>query len=113
MKWIITRDFHPEQAGDGTPLSWVDTCPNFTPLEREAVRKALPEERLALFDLMGLNHEFQLQDDDGNVLLEGRCQDLDDQDGDSAFEPLDTFEQVYGATTMMFRKVGDTEWEQL
>lgn len=104
MKWIITHDANPEEAADGGLRSWVDTSRGFTEQEREAIRRALPEQRLALFDALGLNFEFQLEDDDGNVLLHGRCKDLDQQDGDAAFAPMDFFAERIGTTAMLYRK---------
>lgn len=58
--------------------------------------------------------EFRLLDDDGNVLFEGVCEDLLNQDGDSAFEPLDWGESDSGCTVMEFRVAGSKgPWEEL
>jgi len=57
--------------------------------------------------------EFRLLDDDDHVCYEGVCHDLDNQDGDSAFEPLDWAEGIVGATTMEYRLKGESVWKIL
>lgn len=58
--------------------------------------------------------EFRLLDDDGNILFEGECEDLNKQDGDDAFAPLDWAEADSGCTAMQFRATGsNSEWEDL
>lgn len=111
MKWIITRD-HTEA---NQQRSMVGTNRGMG-ADRRGVVRALPTEALQPFlaeVVKGLNYEFQLRDDDGNPMVDGYCLDLDDQDGDSAFEPLDHFMGIYGATEMHYRKVGATKWEPL
>ena len=57
-------------------------------------------------------HEFKITDDDGNTIARGVCDGLDNADGDEAFAPLDRLEGD-GATTMYYRKMGDSTWHQL
>lgn len=60
-----------------------------------------------------LPYEFRLLDDDGEVYFSGKCGDLEQADGDQAFEPLDWSESRYGCTEMQYRKVGEEEWRTL
>jgi hypothetical protein len=113
MKWIITRDL---TESEDDMLSAVGFChygipwPYNTPKQVSSVQAR--NEFVAEIS-KGMNYEFRLLDDDGNAMVEGLCLDLDQQDGDSAFDPLDRFETVYGATMMEYRVVGEAKWEQL
>lgn len=60
-----------------------------------------------------MTDEFRLYDDDGNLYYEGLCLDLDDQEGDSAFQPLDWAMNDAGCTRMDYRKKGQVEWKTL
>jgi len=41
------------------------------------------------------------------------CKDLDDQDSDSAFEPLNHFTDGDGVIAMQYRKKGELAWKTL
>jgi hypothetical protein len=59
------------------------------------------------------NYDFRLLDGDGEHCFTGVCKDLDDQDGDAAFEPLDMFMHGFGVVEMQYRKKGEKEWKTL
>lgn len=107
MLWIITKD-HSEtrQEGHVNPgsraryLAW-----SGAPAEaRDSIRSTWAE---------SCETEFRLLDADGNVCYEGVCHDLDNQDGDSAFEPLDWAEGLIGATSMQYGVKGSAGWREL
>lgn len=111
MKWIITED---HTSTGGTP----DTIVGKHRADREwiATRKAAtPEVRAEMLDAFkaAMTDEFRLFDDDGELYYTGLCLDLDDQDGDSAFQPLDWAMNDSGCTRMDYRKKGATEWKTL
>ena len=60
-----------------------------------------------------LEWEFQLRDSDGDVHFEGRCDNIEEALGESAFEPLDVFQDDTGCTALFYRKVGQEEWSEL
>jgi hypothetical protein len=96
MQWIILRD---HLANDKGGPDWFVTAsmpPGFT---KETVA-ALP-------------YEFELFDDDGERYYSGKCGDVANADESQAFAPLDWAMSEAGATYMMIRKVGQTQWEQL
>jgi len=109
MKWIITRDLT-ELGLEHTAVgqSHSDDLTNSMRTPGGSVNPLVVAQHAN-----SMNFEFRLLDDDGEPMVEGRCVDLDQQDGDSAFEPLDTFESIYGASIMEYRKVGDSLWEVL
>lgn len=111
MKWIITWDHtEPNQQ-----RSMVGTANALGQVNRSLVH-ALPREAFKPFmeaAVRDLPFEFQLRDDDGEPMLDGRCEDLGEQDEMSAFQPLDYFASIYGTTEMWFRKVGASKWEAL
>lgn len=110
MMWIITLDHlddHYHGFGDHG-----DLVRRWKALGSEARRVAVNEfiERNAA----ELPHEFQLLDDDGEVYYTGRCGNLNDADGDSAFAPLDWATPRFGCTEMRFRLAGTADaWETL
>lgn len=54
--------------------------------------------------------EFRLLDADGEIYYKGWCKDLAEQDGDSAFEPMDAFASE-GVVEMQYFE--DGEWKTL
>lgn len=107
MLWIITED----NAEDGKNNGMVRTHSaaratawrQAAPAEIENTRRAWIEE---------CETEFRLLDSSDEVLYRGVCLRLDDQDGDSAFEPLDWAEGA-GAARMEYRKKGEAVWRIL
>jgi hypothetical protein len=74
----------------------------------DAERDRLRAEWIALCDT-----EFRLLDDDGECYYEGVCWRLEDQEQESAFEPLDWSMRNDGCTTMQYRKKGAAVWKTL
>ena len=108
MHWIITTD----RINDAE-----SSCVNKLRASKafiETLRAASPKERACHIGEFNksMTDEFRLYDDDENLYFEGLCLDLDNQDGDSAFEPLDWAEQ-FGCVGMKYRKVGEKEWKWL
>lgn len=107
MLWIITTD-HSEthQQGHVNPGSRT---------RREAWSGSPVEARDTLRATWAemCETKFRLLDDDDNVCYEGVWHNLDNQDGDSAFEPLDWAEGIVGATTMEYRLKGASAWQVL
>lgn len=107
MLWIITKDLSDTKceglmaAGSRARRAAWDGAP-------AEAKQAIRQTWIDLCDT-----EFRLLDDDDNVCYEGVCHQLDDQDGDSAFEPLDWAEQMVGATEMQYRKKGAAVWKTL
>lgn len=85
MKWVITK------SSDNTNVGVSNTG------------------RLKLADIEAYKQDcytrFRLLDDDGNVYYEGWCQDLKYQSSDTAFEPMDAFENE-GVTEMQYVENG-------
>lgn len=111
MKWIITADHI--NTGEGEK-SRVD----FKRAGRDWIERFRASDDLTKALMLGtfkadMTHEFRLYDDDDNLYYEGLCLDLDNQDGDSALQPLDWAYSDVGATRMDYRKKGDTEWSTL
>jgi len=102
MLWIITED----RVEDG---KYVGACNDDLMTSVDCVR--LDKQQIARIGAE-CTDEFRLLDGDDNLLFRGVCKDLDDQDGDSAFEPLDWAEGA-GAATMEYRKIGETVWKIL
>lgn len=112
MKWIITRDLINTSVGDRIKVGTFGGSHELAVALKAAKTDV---ERLRLRDNFGgeMNFRFRLLDDDGNLNYEGLCLNLDQQDGDSAFEPLDWAMNDVGSTTMMYRKFFDCNWKQL
>ncbi|MEJ7807553.1 MAG: hypothetical protein WKG03_16710 [Telluria sp.] len=111
MLWIITED-HLDLSAHGIPSSVGKmNAPKF----RELLRSAPTEAREPMIEgfKQGMTDEFHLFDDDGELYFTGLCLDLDDQDGDSAFGPLDWAMSDSGCTRMDYRKKGAEEWQTL
>lgn len=113
MHWIITADHINGKPGDTIPsrvgykrgpTQWIAEYRAADP----AKRNRMLEEFKA-----GMNFEFRLYDDDGILYYEGLCKDLDDQDEESAFGPLDWGMNDAGCTTMKYRKKGHAIWKTL
>lgn len=119
MKWIITEDHvnGKEELPTAGP-NWetrmvpVTTVGKGLEVGRNTTDKLDTDARVAEY-ADGLPFEFRLLDDDMNVYFVGRCGDLDQADGDEAFEPLDCVGKRYGAVQMEYRRFKDQEWEML
>lgn len=113
MQWIITKDVINTELGD------VENRANrvWNPLRADLEKyKSLPTDERVFFKeafKARMNYEFQLYDDDGELYYEGMCLDLDDQDEESAFGPLDWAEGDAGCTYMKWRKKGMKHWKDL
>lgn len=111
MQWIITVDhLEARMTQHGIPSS---VGKMRGPKELVAELKTLaPEAKAARVEQFKatLNFEFRLYDDDGELYFTGLCLDLDQQDGDSAFQPLDWATADSGCTRMDYRKKGDKAW---
>ena len=110
MLWIITVD-HINEAPPthanrkfGTKRDW-----------RESYKTADDQGKAMMLAQFKANmtDEFRLYDGDDNLYYEGLCLDLDDQDSDSAFAPLDWAAADSGCTRMDYRKKDTTEWKTL
>lgn len=113
MLWIITADHINGKTPDDTPSRVNRFRANRT--FAEALRVAPAEAKPAMLQAFrdAMNFEFRLYDDDGELYYEGLCKDLDQQDGDSAFGPLDWAMNDAGCTTMKYRKKGEAVWKTL
>jgi hypothetical protein len=111
MHWIITADHINTSPGDTTRLHYRGT----TKAWNLSYRGANPEAKAFMLDAFkeSMNYEFRLYDDDGELYYEGLCKDLDQANEDAAFRPLDWAMNDVGATTMKYRKKGETEWKTL
>lgn len=102
MNWIITEDrIHASKVAN---LLGRTAARN---LGAAGIAPYLAEHAAILVD------NFRLLDDDGEVYFIGRCEDLGQLDGDTAFEPLDMIGHVYGCTTMQYRRHASAKWETL
>ena len=111
MQWIITKDLINNKPGEKTrlnyksaPKSWLKEYADAHDTVRTALVQRFKE---------SMTDEFRLFDDDGELYYEGLCKDLDDQDADSAFAPLDWAMNDVGCTRMDYRKKGETAWQTL
>jgi hypothetical protein len=111
MQWIITVDHINNREGDSPQVGKM-MCP---PELAAQLRAASPAERQVIRDAFkaAMTDEFRLYDDDGELYYEGLCLDLDNQDGDSAFQPLDWAMGDVGCTEMRHRKRGVGDWATL
>ena len=114
MQWIITKD----KINTGGPFDVESRAYKVwnAPKDTKAQYKECPPEAMEPFKrafARGLNYEFRLFDDDGELYYEGKCKDLDQQDEESAFAPLDWAEHDAGCTRMDYRKKGEKEWKTL
>jgi len=112
MLWIITKDLINTEPDDTNRVGYLNAGSR---KRREAWDAAPAEARPAIKQawIDACNFEFRLYDDDGELYYEGVCLNLDDQDGDSAFEPLDWAMSDVGCTTMKYRKKGAAIWQTL
>lgn len=110
MQWIITKD-HISKPHEKSAVNRM-RCPHDL---ADRVRLSTPEEKARLHAefLATMTDEFRLFDDDGTLYYEGLCKGLDNQDGDSAFEPLDWAAANAGCARMDTRKVGAKDWAVL
>jgi hypothetical protein len=115
MQWIITK-IGPEIC-DGHLVNTrigVGRLPEET---KRKIREAEAEHRALLVESIAQDaeflFEFMTKCDDGHECYSGVCGDLDEADGDQAFEPLDYATADVGATEMWYRRKGETEWKQL
>lgn len=113
MLWIITADhINGKDCNDvpsrvGRFSAKATFAQGLRTLDDNAKKKALEEFKSLM------NFEFRLFDDDGELYYEGLCKDLENQDEQSAFAPLDWAMNDAGATRMDYRKVGERTWETL
>ena len=110
MKWIITAD-RVSEAGTTFANKKIQANKQWMEAYRAACVEAKPHMLEGFKEAM--TDEFQLFDGDDNLCYEGLCLNLDEQNGDNAFEPLDWAENEAGCTYMMTRKKGETTWTQL
>ncbi|UUZ75480.1 hypothetical protein LP414_27580 [Polaromonas sp. P1(28)-13] len=110
MHWIITVD-HINKGEEANYVNRMRSPKEFA----AALRAATPEAKSALRSelIAGMTDEFRLFDDDGELYYEGLCKDLDDQDEDNAFQPLDWARNDAGCTRMDHRKIGKVGWATL
>jgi hypothetical protein len=111
MLWIITNDYCAEQPG----ASHVGRVSTHSAMRATKLRNCVPAEKPALVERWKneCNFEFQLLDDDGNLLYAGVCKNLDNAMQEEAFEPLDWAMDDAGATEMQYRKKGEQSWSTL
>lgn len=123
MLWIITIDHITKELNDsgeqrGAEADFVTHADRKLRAEKawreqyKVADVATKADMLAKFK-EEMTDEFRLYDDDGNLYYQGLCKDLDQQDGDSAFQPLDWAMSDAGCTYMEYRKKGETEWRIL
>ncbi|MYM92594.1 hypothetical protein [Duganella vulcania] len=106
MLWMITQDII--NAGDCA--NWVGRCG--AAMARDLGAARVPEDERAQL-VADCDYEFRLYDGDDHLYYEGVCKELDQQDGESAFEPLDWAQTDAGCTTMKYRKKGLGVWQTL
>lgn len=118
MQWIITVDHISARVsaalGD-SPSTYADKKLRAKKDWLAAYRAASPEERATMLDAFkaSMTEEFRLYDDDGELYYEGLCLNLDDQDEEGAFDPLNWAMNNDGCTTMKYRKKGHAIWKTL
>lgn len=112
MHWIITEDhINKDTADDPSKVGKMRANRHWMECYRAAPAEAKPPMIEGFKQVM--TEEFRLYDDDGNLYYVGLCKDLDDQEADSAFQPLDWAMNDVGAVRMDYRKIGATEWKTL
>lgn len=110
MKWMITEDLINTEGPNHLNYRHGPSSCMFRFREVSRIKGLAG----ALFNFKeDMTDEFELYDDDGVLYYRGLCRDLDKQDASSAFQPLDWAANDVGATYMMYRKIGGTEWKQL
>ena len=109
MKWIILEDLIDKESVGAGPIS------EETIAFRAAYKKTALNERAALIAsaFTSWSHDFRLKDADDEVYYVGKCDGLDDADGDHAFAPLDWCMDSMGCVTMEYRATGTTKWHEL
>lgn len=114
MHWIIAEDHLADRMAEHGIPSSVGRMRGPKDLVAE-LKTLAPEAKAARLQQFKdcLNFEFRLYDDDDELYFTGLCRDLDQQSGDSAFEPLDWATADSGCTRMDFRKKGAETWETL
>ena len=110
MNWIISADHINTEEGTSN-LCQFRADPDFSFLLETRTEEENAEIK-KLF-LTRMTDEFRLFDDDCELYYEGLCENLDNQSGDSAFEPMDWFSNQSGCTRMDHRKIGATVWATL
>lgn len=113
MFWIITA------AGEGGEPMRIGH--GYLPLSNRGPGGAVKNSEYKLFWVRGylsshgtyFPYEWQTLDDDGYLVYSGRCGDLNEANQENAFAPLDFSEADCGATTMQYRKLGESEWTTL
>ncbi|MPQ56262.1 hypothetical protein [Duganella sp. FT27W] len=124
MLWIITVDHITKELNDSRAahapgaeqfVTYADRKFGAPKAWRESYKTADEQGKAMMLAQFKANmtDEFRLYDDDNNLYYEGLCLDLDDQDGDNAFAPLDWASDDAGCTRMDYRKKGATEWKTL
>lgn len=106
MLWMITKDL----INVGDVINQVGRCGDELAASLDATK--VPE-AMRISIVADCDYEFRLYDDDGNLYFEGVCKELENQDGDSAFEPLDHFINSEGCTRMDYRKKDGGDWATL
>jgi len=119
MQWIITKDLINTAPGEKSKVNFRRVSKEF----KEAYRTVIADEHRTETEARqaqmleefkdSMNFQFRLYDDDGELYYEGLCKDLDDVDGDQAFEPLDWAMNDVGCTRMDYRKKGAVKWQTL
>jgi len=110
MEWIITKDLiagpsEKTRVGYGALMrATVLALPPKSSPERRAAKEAY---------VAALPYEFRLYDDDNVLYYEGRCGDITKACEEEAFGPQDWAMNEAGVTTTEYRKVGNTQWEDL
>ena len=113
MLWIITED--KITAGTADCPSRVGKVSTHNARRCTEWRNASEEQRDVLRAAWAAEceTEFHLFDDDGEHYYSGVCLKLDEQDEESAFEPLNWAMNDAGCTRMDTRKKGETKWNVL
>ena len=98
--WIITKDFISKPEDDDISRAG-DTSSNFNPEKFEKEKEK---------DY----YQFRLLDDDETVYFEGLIS-VSDIEGteEQAFDPLDSYQGIYGVTIMQYKKPNEETWETL
>lgn len=118
MLWIITADHINERvckALDEPVKLMVGKLVTHSAARQTAWRQADDLDKALLLTAWSAEctEEFRLLDDDGECYYEGLCLDLDNQNEESAFEPLEWAARNDGCTTMQYRKKGAAVWRTL
>lgn len=118
MLWIITQDHISERCCKtlGEPVvTHVGKVGTRNPTRKQQYAGATPERKAELLEQYKeeCDFEFRLYSDDRELYYEGICKNLDNQDGDNAFAPLDWAMRNDGCTYMQYRKKGHAIWRTL